>query len=254
MPPITAKWCPLANVGDRLTPWIVEKITGAHPTFAEGERDGRIMVAAGSILNWARSGNVVWGAGLASFTDEVDPDCEIAAVRGPLSRARALAAGCRCAAVYGDPGLLLPMWLPAADQGDAIGIIPHYVDQERASIYRGKCKVINVLAPVEQFVAEITSCNFVFSSSLHGLIIADAYGVPNAWIKLSDSVGGDGMKYLDHLMAMGRPVDGPIDCREAELQCVHAGRLAAEYRIGVDRGLMRERLMAACPVGQGGWK
>ena len=247
--PITAKWHPMSNVGDRLTPWLVEKITGDHPTFAERERDGHILVGAGSILNWARSGNIVWGAGLASFSDEVVADCDIRAVRGPLSRAKALAAGCTCPETYGDPGLLLPTWLPAADQGDHVGIVPHYVDQERASIYRSRgAGVINVLQPVETFVAEITACSFVFSSSLHGLVIADAYGIPNAWIKLSDSVLGDGMKFFDHLMAVGRYPDLPIDCRETEVPLEKAPELAGLYRLGVDPGRMRDQLMGACPL------
>lgn len=244
----------MANVGDTLTPWLVERIAGAHPTFAELDRDGKILVGAGSVLNWARSENVVWGAGLASFKDEVDPDCCITAVRGPLSRAVALAAGAACPAVYGDPGLLLPQFLEGAEPQCEIGIVPHYVDQERAAVYRSRARVINVLQPVEAFVAELTSCQFIFSSSLHGLVIADGYGIANAWVRFSDSIGGDNMKFYDHFEAVGRRVDGFIDCRENEIPLGQVEDLKAEWRPELLSQIDCDELMAACPLKPGGWK
>lgn len=42
---------------------------------------------------------------------------------------------------------------------------------------------------------QINECESILSSSLHGIICEDTYGIPVAWIKLSDQILGDDFKY-----------------------------------------------------------
>lgn len=42
------------------------------------------------------------------------------------------------------------------------------------------------------------------STSLHGLIVADSYGIPNAWIKQPQDIGGNGYKFDDYYSAFDR--------------------------------------------------
>ena len=205
-------WCAgNANFGDWIGPYLVGQITG-RPVVNTGSSPG-VLITAGSILNWATAGAVVWGAGLANLTDEVDPRAEIHAVRGPLTREIALKCGAECPEVYGDPALLLPRFIPKPDgKLYDIGIVPHYKDYPVVSRFfsrKHRVQVIDVLRPVPDVVADIAASSVIWSSSLHGLIVADAYGIWNRWVTFSDSVLGDGTKFHDHFLATGREVCDP---------------------------------------------
>lgn len=208
-------WCLADNFGDRLGPWLYRKLAKRDLVYVQPQSDVPHYLTVGSILNWANSKSVVWGAGLASLKDDVPPAGRITAVRGPLSRMKALQSGNSCPQVYGDPGLVVPrVFKPIADRVPGrVGIISHYVDQFRARSWfndRPDCFIINVFDPIEKVLNDIWSCEKIVTSSLHGLVMADAFGIPNAWVKMSASIGGDGTKYWDHLYSVGRAsMDGP---------------------------------------------
>ena len=52
----------------------------------------------------------------------------------------------------------------------------------------------------------IVNSDYVFSSSLHGLIIAEAYGIPNYRIKISDLIIGGDFKFDDYYASIGKKV------------------------------------------------
>ena len=221
---IAAFWCWSPNFGDALGPWLIERMTGKKVVYAAGEREYEHHVTAGSILNWSNKHSTVWGAGLGSIFDNVVQPHEIRAVRGPLSRFRAQTCDVQCPAVYGDPALVLPRFIPpAGSKRKKVGIVAHYVDMfricENYSIHPdAPIKIIDARSSVDVFVEEVTSCEFIVSSSLHGLIVADAYGIPNLWAQFGDSLGGDGTKFWDHFLVMNRATMNeppkPVDMRE----------------------------------------
>ena len=68
----------------------------------------------------------------------------------------------------------------------------------------------NVLIPrldteilAQKVIDEITESNLVISSSLHGIIIAEAYGVPAIWLH-NNECSQDAFKFLDYYYSMGR--------------------------------------------------
>lgn len=159
--------------------------------------------------------SLIWGSG-AMYGDrnKVIPNPQkVYAVRGPLTREYLLNQGVSCPEIYGDPAILLPYIYPSRKvKKYKIGLIPHYADydltnvKEFANINSSDSVVIKLKNYVkwEDVVDQICSCDFIASSSLHGLIISDAYDIPNIWVKLSNNIKGNDFKYLDYLKGCGR--------------------------------------------------
>lgn len=218
---IPAYWCNSSNFGDAVMPWIYEQVSGNKVFHCDPTIGLKHVLLGGSILNWASDTSSVWGAGLASLADQVTKPAAIHAVRGPLSRLKAQYCNIECPAVYGDPALLLPRYynpdVPKAKHG--VGFFPHYVDLARAHIYFPKgVKIIDPLQPWRDVIKDVLACDRIYSTALHGLIVADAYGIPNQWVEVDGKVGGDRLKFRDYLSSVGR--DTPTGCRKP-LDWVH---------------------------------
>lgn len=198
---INAFWYLSSNVGDNLTPYLVNKICKKFVIYTPIENNITKYIVTGSILNIADKNCRVWGAGLANKTDKVDPNTKIYAVRGPISREIAISCGATCPEIYGDPALLMPkFYTPNTNKKYKLGIIPHYIDQFKAiSLFKDHhdYKIIDILSPIENFIDEIFSCEKIISSSLHGLIISIAYNIPSLWVKIDNKILGDDTKFLD---------------------------------------------------------
>jgi len=52
-------------------------------------------------------------------------------------------------------------------------------------------------------VDAINTCRYVASSSLHGLIVANAYGIPAVWTTFADTLAGDDTKFFDYYESVG---------------------------------------------------
>ena len=188
------------------------------------------------------------GMGGGALTADVVLPCKprrVLAVRGPLSREICLRNGVDCPAIYGDPALLMPeVYRPAARIRHALGIIPHYVDQDTAFLARCReagLKVIDVAAEIESFVDQVAGLAGILSSSLHGLICADAYGVPSRWIRISDRVLGDGFKFRDYYASQGVTAEA-IDV-DAATDLRRLGALPRLTACAVDRAALRRALL-----------
>jgi pyruvyltransferase len=191
----------IKNVGDLVGPYIISSIT-KKPIRKNILGVGKHYLSAGSILEQATKSSIVWGSGLISSTQNV-PDFlqNVSLVRGYLTKNRILNGELDNEIAVGDPALALPrFYIPSASKKFKVGIIPHYVDFDDVtnSNQDDNIRVIDVRQDVEDFIDDLVSCEYIFSSSLHGLIIADTYGVPNKWVKLSNKLDGDDFKFYDY--------------------------------------------------------
>jgi pyruvyltransferase len=70
--------------------------------------------------------------------------------------------------------------------------------------YNREIHFIDIQANPFSVIREIDKCQNILSSSLHGLVFADALNIPNAWSELSDRVSGKGFKFRDYLLSLRR--------------------------------------------------
>lgn len=186
------------NIGDTLTQPIVERILKTQTQKVSQNFCGKLL-GIGSIISWALQKNdVVWGSGLIENSIQRIPSCTILALRGKLT-AKNINSKCD---FFSDPAILLPLiYNPDIEKQHDIGIIEHYVD---VGLYHGKGKKISVTQHWTRFIDDIKSCSFILSSSLHGLILAESYGIPCQRLKLSDKIIGGDFKFNDYLTASNR--------------------------------------------------
>jgi pyruvyltransferase len=236
------------NWGDELNKTLIKLISGKDPLYIK-DPDIHHYLCAGSILRWSHKNTTVWGSGFISSIDTINEQPDIRAVRGPLSREMLLKLGFNCPPIYGDPALLYPrFYQPNVSKKYKYGIIPHYIDQANSWLEQYKnsdsVKIINILDPtINTFVDEINECEVILSSSLHGLICADSYGIPSYWIKLSTHVIGGDFKFIDYFKSVNRPDTKPILINnETEIKNMKFH----EYRISIDLDLLYNE----CPFKQ----
>jgi pyruvyltransferase len=224
----------IGNMGDLLNPLIIGGLFGfdvERHSFLTGE-----MTAIGSGLDQyvfhgtalmrlrqffnglVRPSVCVWGTGFINYATEKERffkrDMRFCAVRGELSRKRAeMLTGNTLNIPTGDGGLLASLLIkePVQKKYD-LGVVPHVCDlpdpkaARLLESYPGKSTVlINVKDEPLEVLRTIAQCNTVLSSSLHGLIVADSFGIPNRHVVFSDRPLGDGFKFDDYYSAYGVP-------------------------------------------------
>ena len=243
------------NFGDELSPEVVAFVTGRR--VQQAGRWGCDLTGVGSILDrylstkgrlvlGARSALgrpvQVWGSGLIHAAPAQTPALTILALRGHLTRQILNAAE---TTPLGDPGLLAAAMLGQPTARQAIGIVPHYSDKPDpmvASLARlPGVRIIDTERGGAEVCADIARCAVILSSSLHGLVVADAYGLPNWRLRFGQQLKGGDFKFLDYASALGRPsIDAHVlTCPEEALALARRdGDFAYQARVdGLCTGL-----------------
>lgn len=232
------------NWGDSINPHLLGALSGRRVVHVDAvrPRGRRVLVGVGSILGHPFPKNShVWGSGFMYANDTLRAQpAAIRAVRGPLTRARVLELGVDCPEVFGDPALLYPrIYRPEKSKQYTLGLIPHHVDLGDPRILRiaemDGVLLIDVRQDVRAFVDQLCRCEVVASSSLHGLIAADAYGIPSTWIRVSDKILGGEFKFQDHFQAVGHHSRKPLDVHpKTTLDEILDARRAASLTLDLD--------------------
>ncbi|MCJ2128072.1 polysaccharide pyruvyl transferase family protein [Methylobacterium sp. E-045] len=201
------------NFGDILTPYVLWHAFGVMPRWVASSKAEGLCI--GSIAKFARPGTRVWGTGMPRDSDPLCPTAIYSAVRGPLSRAAVIASGGECPEIYGDAAVLLPeLYAPNVPKTHKIGIIPHVLQEGmfRAAIEKldaDHIKIISLLSvtfdEIEGVIRDIMSCDEIVSTSLHGLIVSHAYGVPCQSLNVTSDTESaeDSFKMRDYKLSVG---------------------------------------------------
>lgn len=202
------------NFGDQLGPLLISRIFGVrvkHSGVSAAD-----MVALGSMMEGVEElvtglHPYIWGTGfIQPGPDYSGRALRIRAVRGRMTLERLGSLAPENTAL-GDPGLLANIAFPefqSLPKRFKVGLIPHYVDQGDVRVRQFSAlsgvRLINVLRPVPEVLRNISECDLILSSSLHGLIVSESYGIPNYWIQLGDDVIGGRYKFDDYYSTFGR--------------------------------------------------
>lgn len=212
------------NWGDDINKFFFESISHLKVMDVTTSRIYRLLPikaysCIGSILgNFTSKRYEVWGSGIIKEDMPLPSIPRIVhSVRGPLTRKELLKKGVDCPEIYGDPALLVSRYYRKfVDKQYKWGIIPHYSD-ENNPIFKEFCRKHPEILIIKMkdylrwtdIPDQIMKCERIISSSLHGLIIADSYGVCNSWVCFSNNIVGSNFKYLDYFQSVGREISAP---------------------------------------------
>ena len=209
MKPIKLAWFSgRNNCGDMLGPLLVSYITGQAPEYVVAGKDHAFdhYFTVGSLVKRSSRNTIIWGSGMLRPGPLRIKPKKVCAVRGPLTREYLLSHRVDCPKIYGDPALLMPRFFkPEVPIQYELGIVPHYVDKldGRLRNLNSNTLIIDIQSSPAEVITSMLRCKNIASSSLHGMILADAYGIPSLWIKLSNKVAGAGFKFRDYLQSIG---------------------------------------------------
>jgi len=249
------------NWGDKLNPVLCRMLSGMNvvhcydvfPATAKPEH----YVIGSSLERAQKRRGVVWGAGFIDSAQGIrQAPQRICALRGHLSRERLRELGVGAPDVVGDPALLMPrLYTPGRPRRRyRVGVIHHCYERDialaRPEALPEGYLFIDITGNLFDVIDQIVACDEIASSSLHGLVCAEAYGVPSTWIKLSDRPAGDGFKYRDYYSAIGKRVERPVLVESAGDWPGLAG--ASQAPVARDRlETISRDLLAACPFTPG---
>lgn len=183
-------WWEKPNLGDDLSHVVVEYMLGLRNISLDKPIHGRKhLYAVGSIITAGLQDCTIWGSGVlsANMINRIKGrNLDVRSVRGPVSRIILTDMGYAVPDIYGDPVIILPeIYTPSKREKQyKYGVIIHK-DQEITSVedYEFlKCKDVLLIdirtRDYKGFVDKVVGCKKIISSSLHGIIISEAYGVP----------------------------------------------------------------------------
>ena len=200
------------NFGDYLSFVLIERMMNSKVQVFKGNpfESPSKFLAVGSILHFACENDLVWGSGInGKHLNKKDYNfnhLDVRSVRGPLTRKYLKKKfNINCPKIYGDPCLLFPVFFPEFKKKknpryDHI-IIPHISEEALFP----KNLYSNVVYPSEnwqEILKKILDAKLVIASSLHGIILAEAFGIPSRMLRITENEPL--FKYKDYYLGTGR--------------------------------------------------
>jgi len=232
-----------ANFGDEIAVPLMRFAAGGslpnctYPKVGKGTLLGLGSTIHHMCMSKHKGPVVVWGSGGMHYTGDrcrnAPVDFDVRAVRGyktldMLVSINKLSAEKAKNVVLGDPALLLPQMFPQCTKSCKpavdVCVVLHKNDMYLESQIKKELKqlplknfrVLSVKTNPTHMLEDLLGCSLVLSSSLHGIIFAEAFEVPARWLVLAGSAKSESrFKYEDYFTGTrGREADmellGPV--------------------------------------------
>lgn len=154
----------------------------------------------------------VWGSGfLHDYNSQkfYRDNLNVCALRGKLTQQKLR----KLTGVYydvplADGGLLIDLLISERPEKKYnIGLIPHMWHQNEEAVQRmskmAGVHIIDIKQTPQKVAYEILQCESIVSTSLHGLVFADALHVPNLHVRGNKELRGDNFKFEDYYSSYG---------------------------------------------------
>jgi pyruvyltransferase len=204
-------WRGKSNFGDLLNPLLVSWFSDVEVVWAPAAT-ADVIVCGSVIEHLPPEGYRGILAGVGKMYEESDAavrlrKATVLALRGPLT-----AKGVPGDYALGDPGLLANELVGHPDKQYNLGIVPHWSDHvlEHRHEFKGfEPRIIYPTGDPLDVLSEIGRCRKIVSSSLHGIIVADAFGIPRRTevAPIFQTREGGMFKFRDHNEAVGVPFE-----------------------------------------------
>lgn len=187
-------WHGKANAGDYFSCWLLQKM---NVKFTVSSNNVNLGVTGSILANTQLKNAKIWGCGFHNSTDKCSHK-NICAVRGNLSRQMLNLTNIK----IGDPGLLASYFYKSkSSKKYKFGIVSHYIDYDffKSLNLPDNVKLITMgTNDIEKVLDEINECEFILSSSLHGIIFSHSYNIPAIHIKHNELASKNSFKFLDY--------------------------------------------------------
>lgn len=270
------------NMGDMLNVEIINNIFNREVVHANNKKCN--LLAIGSLLeqflmrekNTVKSFSrkyfgkkmYVWGAGFIAepntliirpnnLPETFFRNIEFTAVRGEYTKNRIEKIQKKTLnnLILGDPGLLASKLIDAnkIEKKYKLGIVPHYVDKDNKIMGQIQSaikdsKIINIQAEPMQVIEEIAQCETIISTAMHGLIVADSFGIPNRWCRCSDKLTGGNYKFKDYYSVFNLNDMEPLDLNNIEIKEDFIDNICNNYKIDYQKvKQIQKRLIESFP-------
>ena len=201
-------WNDSINIGDYLSKVVYQWMLDRNKVNNNYCKNTVHLMGIGSIIGMKQFDSIIWGSGIHRLETIYNiykyrriVKYDVRAVRGPITAQILRSNGYIVPDVFGDPAILLPNIYSCSKHNKKypISIISHYLHPIDDSFTHK----INIQTQDYQFfINEICSSEKIVSSSLHGIILAEAYGIPAVF--LNNKMDEELIKFYDYYYSTGR--------------------------------------------------
>lgn len=197
-------WKSKVNVGDMLAPVIYDYMLKKNGLSKNAIVPKRVhLMTVGSLIGLMPFDAVIWGTGIhrVNITKNLihnrkKINYDIRAVRGPVTKFIMDILGYQCPETFGDPAILMKLIYQPKDIKKEYDIsVIYHLFHKNLNKQENLHYIDTQTSDYKFFINEIMKSKLIISSSLHGIILAETYGIPA--IFLSEGMEEEIIKYFD---------------------------------------------------------